>query len=148
VKCRRCGAANVVPIPKVCPPKAMSTDIRPVSLTPTLSKIMESFIGQWVLQHISSKLDARQFGCLKGKSATHELVDLLHHWDRALDKNQAIRAVFIDYAKAFDYVNHFIVIRKLCELCELRVPDILVRWICSFLQNCFQRVELSNIFSD
>jgi len=69
--------ANVVPAPKMCPPIAISTDIRPISLTPTLSKKMESFIGQWVLQHISSKPDARQFGCLKGKSTTHELVDLL-----------------------------------------------------------------------
>jgi len=38
--------ANLVPIPKVCPPKAISTDIRPISLTPTSSKVMESFIGQ------------------------------------------------------------------------------------------------------
>ena len=44
--------ANVVPIPKVSPPKAISTDIRPISLTPTLSKIIESFIGKWVLDHI------------------------------------------------------------------------------------------------
>jgi len=94
---------------------------------------------------LSSKLDARQFGCLKVKSTTHELVDLLHHWHRALDKNQTIRAVFIDYAKAFEHVDHSIVIRKLCKL---GVPDILVRWICSFLQNRFQRVKLYRIFSD
>jgi len=49
--------ANVGPIPKVCPPKTISTDIRPISLTPTLSTIIESFIGQWVLQPISSKQD-------------------------------------------------------------------------------------------
>jgi hypothetical protein len=51
--------ANVVPIPKVNPPKSISTDIRPISLTSTLSKIIESFIGQWVLNHITSKLDVR-----------------------------------------------------------------------------------------
>jgi len=38
----------------------------------------------------------------------HKPVDLLHHWHRALDQNQAIRAVFIDYAKAFDHVDHSI----------------------------------------
>jgi len=36
--------AYVVPVPKVCQAKAISTDIRPISLTPTLSKIIESFI--------------------------------------------------------------------------------------------------------
>ena len=137
--------ANVVPIPKVNTPKEISKDIRPISLTPTLSKVIESFVGQWVLQHIESKLDVRQYGCLKGKSTTHELVDLLHHWHQALDKNQSIRAVFIDYAKAFDHVDHSIVIRKLIKL---GVPNILVRWICSFLQDRHQRIKLSNTFSD
>jgi hypothetical protein len=72
-------------------------------------------------------------------------VDLLHHWHQALDKNQSIRAVFIDYAKAFDHVDHSIVIRKLIKL---GVPNILVRWICSFLQDRHQRIKLSNTFSD
>ena len=82
---------------------------------------------------------------MKDKSTTHELVDLLHHWHQALDRNQTIRAVFIDYAKAFDHVDHSIVIRKLIKL---GVPNILVKWICSFLQDRYQRVKLSNIFSN
>ena len=65
----------------------------------TLSKIFESDVGQCVLEAVSSKIDNRQFGGLKGKSITHELVDLLHHWYEALDKSQHIR-VFVDYSKA------------------------------------------------
>ena len=110
-----------------------------------MSKIIESFIGKWVLDRISNKVYVRQYGCLKGKSTTHELVDLLHHWHQALDRNQTIRAVFMDCAKAFDHVNHSIVIRKLSKL---GVPNILVKWICSFLQDRYQRVKLSSIFSD
>ena len=73
-----------------------------------------------------------------GRSTTHELVDILHHWHQAIDNNSCIRAVFIDYAKAFDHVDHSIVIRKLTAL---GVAPILVRWVCSFLIDRQQRVK-------
>jgi hypothetical protein len=57
-------------------------------------------------------IDAKQFGALKGKSTIHEQVDLLRHWNEALDKNTIVRALFIDYAKAFNHVNHITVIKK------------------------------------
>ena len=137
--------ANVVPIPKTHPPKDITTDLRPISLTPTLSKVLESFVGPWIMQQIADKLDDRQYGCIKGRSTTHELVELLHHWQQALDREESIRVLFIDYAKAFDHVDHSVVIKKLINL---GVPDILIRWICSFLQNRQQRVKLSDVFSD
>jgi len=137
--------ANVVPIPKVTPPKDISKDLRPISLTSTISKILEGFVGRWIMERILGKLDARQYGCLKGKSTTHELVDILHHWHQALDNGQCVRALFIDYAKAFDHVDHSLVIRKLRAL---DVPDILLRWMCSFLSNRQQRVKLFNVLSD
>ena len=40
---------NVVPIPKINPPVDFRTDLRPVSLTPNLSKLLECFIGHWLL---------------------------------------------------------------------------------------------------
>ena len=49
--------ANVVPIPKVHPPTDITKALRPISLTPTLSKVLESFIGNWTLQKIREKLD-------------------------------------------------------------------------------------------
>ena len=56
-----------------------------------------------------------------------------------------MRAVFIDYAKAFDNVDHSIVIQKLLDL---RVPKVLVRWLCSFLFERQQRVKFSEYISD
>ena len=65
--------ANVIPIPKVHPPVAIETDIRPISLTSTVSKILESFVGQWILNYVVSNLDRRQYGGIKGRSTTHAL---------------------------------------------------------------------------
>ena len=52
--------ANVVPVPKTNPPTKTDKDLRPISLTPTVSKLLESFIGQWLLDELDSKLDPRQ----------------------------------------------------------------------------------------
>jgi len=78
--------ANVVPVPKTNPPAAIDKNLRPISLIPTLSKVLESFIGQWILDDLQGKIDNRQYGALKGKSTTHELVDILHHWHMAFVK--------------------------------------------------------------
>jgi len=137
--------ANVVPIPKVNPPASIESDLRPISLTPTVSKILESIVGKHILSEMGNKIDTRQFGGLRGRSTTHALVDILHHWHEALNNNQSVRTLFIDYAKAFDHVDHNIVIRKLINL---GVSDILVRWVCSFLSCRMQRVKLADVFSE
>ena len=137
--------ANVVPVPKTNPPATIDKDLRPISLTPCLCKVLESFIGQWILDDLQGKIDQRQYGALKGKSTTHELVDILHHWHNALENNSTVRIVFIDYAKAFDHVDHSTIIRKLVDL---GVSGVLVRWVYSFLSDRQQRVKISDYVSD
>jgi hypothetical protein len=137
--------ANVIPVPKTHPPMSLHSDFRPISLTSTLSKILESFIGQWILNRVRDHLDARQYGALRGKSTTHYLVDILHHWHAALDSSNSVRALFVDFTKAFDHVDHSLVIKKLIQL---GIPDLLIRWVCSFLYNRQQRVKIGNILSN
>jgi len=60
---------------------------------------------------------------------THALVDMLHHWHAAIDKGQSARTVFVDFAKAFDHVDHNILVTKLVAL---GLPDVIVRWMCVF----------------
>jgi len=137
--------ANVTPVPKVATPVDITKDLRPISLTPTVSKVLESFDGQWILDELDGKLDGRQYGALKGISTTHELVDILHHWHHAIENNCAVRAVFLDYAKAFDHVDHSIVIQKLLDL---GVSKVLFRCLCSFLVERKQRVKFSEYITD
>ena len=90
--------ANVLPIPKVNPPKSIESDLRPISLTATVSKVLEAIVGSWILDIVGSQLDDHQFGALKGRSTTHALVDILHHWHKALDEGQSVHVLFVDYA--------------------------------------------------
>src|SRR5664279_4585470 len=91
--------ANVIPIPKVKPPTSIESDLRPISLTPTVSKIFESIVGYRVLETTADKFDPKQFGAIKGRSTVHALVDILNIWHSALDRGNSVRALFIDYAK-------------------------------------------------
>ena len=137
--------ADVVAIPKNKPPKSIERDLRPISLTPTISKIFESLVGKWMLDAIGAKFDKKQFGAIKGRSTSHALIDIMHKWHKALDEHHSIRVVFIDYAKAFDHVDHLTVIKKLADL---GIPLILLRWIHSFLMDREQRVKIGKTFSD
>ena len=94
---------------------------------------------------VSSKLDPRQFGALKGRSTTHALLDLTHRWHMALDRGESIRAVFVDFAKAFDHVDHGLVVARLIKF---GVPGYVIRWIYSFLENRQQRVHIGKILSE
>jgi hypothetical protein len=137
-------AAHIVPIPKQHPPKSIHDDIRPISLTPTISKVLESFVGRWMLDSISKKFDIRQFGALKGRSTTHALIEITHTWHQALDEHNSLRTLFIDYSKAFDHVDHAIVLHKLTDL---GVQPFLLKWMHSFLHDRKQCVKIGQVFS-
>ncbi len=136
--------ANVTPLPKVHPPKTIQSDIRPISLTSTLSKYLESFISNWILQHLNDNLDPHQYGALKGLSTTHALVDLLHHVHEIIHKNNTVRICFIDYSKAFDLIDHTILIRKFTDL---GVHKVITTWLSNYLSNREQRVKIGKDMS-
>ena len=53
-----------IPIPKSQPPTCKDVT-RPISLTSCLSKVLEDFVVTWMISDIASKIDPKQFGCLK-----------------------------------------------------------------------------------
>jgi hypothetical protein len=63
-------------------------------------------------------------------------------WHQALDSHNSIRAVFIDYSKAFDHVDHSTVLRKMTAL---GIHPLLLKWMHSFLSYRQQRVKVGNI---
>ncbi len=51
--------------------KDIKCDLRPISLTPVLSKVMESIVGEWLWEIICPQIGIDQFGGLKCSSTTH-----------------------------------------------------------------------------
>ena len=106
-------SAEVIPAPKLPRPRSVQTDPRPTSLLPSLAKVLEPIIGQWLLPVLEPAFDPNQFGCRRQRSTTHALVAMTHAWQSALDRGGAARALFVDFRKAFDSVNHNLLLRKL-----------------------------------
>ena len=104
---------NITPIQKLKQPQNEG-DMRPISLTPILSKDLEDFVVTWMIEDVGEYIDARQFGSLKGSSTPYCLLDLIHNWLPELENPGCyLRACFLDFSKAFDRINHTIVITKL-----------------------------------
>jgi hypothetical protein len=136
-------AASVVLIPKRQPPTSIYDDLRPISLTSTLSKILERLIGRRMLPSIIPKFDHRQYGALKGRSTNHALIDVIHV-PPGVDQHQSARCPFIDFSKAFYHVDHETVLNKLSEW---GTDVIFLRWMRSYLYNRRQRVKIGNAVS-
>ena len=75
----------VVPVPKVSPPTNIEEDLRPISLTSQIAKVMEDCTLDKLFPQIVDKLDSKQFALPK-KSTTHALIYLIHSILNALEK--------------------------------------------------------------
>ena len=128
---RRWKKAYAVPVPKTATPCTLD-DVRPVSLTPNPSKSLERVVAEEVWKTIYPQLDRRQFGNIKGSSCLHYLVDFIDFVSSNVDKSNEVAAVTIDLSKAFDLIDHNILIRKLLKL---GIHESLVKWIASFISN-------------
>jgi hypothetical protein len=140
--------ADVAPLPKVTPPQRLDKDLRPISLTPVVSKVMESFVHSWTWSIIKEKIDKGQFGAIKGSCTTFALIKMVNDWLSATDDSRRknhVQIILLDYAKAFDHVNPNILLGKLADL---DIPDPLLRWIENFLMDRFQRVKIGQTFSE
>ena len=86
--CDTCLVENrtCYPTSKKQPPRSVEKDIRPISLTPIVSKIFESIVMKWVDHTLENKIDDKQFGGGVGTSTTDALVEMIHHWCEATDR--------------------------------------------------------------
>ena len=139
---------DVPPVPKGASIEDFNKDLRPISLTSTLSKVAEGFVVDRELKPLMLEcMDPNQFGFIPDSCTTFALISMLHHWFEATDGTGAhVRAALLDYKKAFDLVDHNLLIAKLYSL---GVKPTIVNWVADFLRDRYQRVILNfDCFSD
>ena len=124
-----------MPINKVPVPQS-EDELRNLGLTAFFSKRFEWFLIQWIWPYISPHIDHDQLGGLPGCSVEHYLVLLLDFVHRNLDatstKPTAVLAAFVDFSKAFNRIDHNIIVTILAEL---NIPTCALRLIVSYLSN-------------
>ena len=137
-------ATHVTPVPKE--PVLCSLDqLRPISKTAVPGKILEKIVAKDIWDHIRPKIDPRQFGNTKGSSTVHYLIELIDQVVSNVDKGRATTAVTIDLKKAFDLIDHTILIRKMLAL---DIPGHLILWTMSFLTDRQQSTQAFGKLSD
>ena len=119
------------PIPKHHPPNN-EDDLRNISCTQFFSKVYEAFLSDWLLPIVKPFLDPANCGGLRGTSISHYLIRLLHFIHSAVDKNEphAVVMALIDLSKAFNRVDHTLVIE---DLHDMKVPGWLLKILISYL---------------
>jgi hypothetical protein len=138
-------SAIVRPLFKKGDPYAVS-NYRPISLTCTLCKIMETIIKNNLIDfaltnHIISN---NQHDFLPNQSTCTQMLDCNYDWRTALDNNNCVDVIFIDFKKAFDVVPHHKLINKLASL---GICSLTLKWLRAFLTNRSQVVDINGTHS-
>ena len=137
--------AKVIPIPKS--KNANSLDnFRPISILPILSKPLEVHINSKLTSFLESNnlLVDNQSGFRKHHSCSTALINLCDNWLNAINEKKMIGAVFLDLRKAFDLVDHNILISKLYLYLNNQMSTTLFS---SYLSNRVQTVYMNSSFS-
>ena len=117
---------------------------RPVSILPCISKLFERNMFDQICIYMNNHLSDYLCGFRKGYSTQQCLVVMLEKWRKALDKRKNAGALLTDLSKAFDCLNHELLIAKL----EAYGFDYLsLAYIFSYLSGRKQRTKVNNSFS-
>ena len=139
-------SADVIPLEKTSHPTCIRSDLRPIGLTSVISKAAgEYFMVKYLWSFIKEKIDSNQFGVIKGGSTTNAMISLIHKLLEASDNGLISRILLVDFSKAFDRIDHTVLIRKLLDM---EVPVWLCKWIAGFLTDRKQRVKYKGKYSE
>ena len=138
--------SSVVPIFKKGDP-TQPGNYRPISITNTISKIFEKIIHRQMLHYFDTNnlFNDFQFGFTKSRSTAEALICLTEKIYQNLNSKLSSALLLLDFSKAFDSVNHEILLRKM-EL--MGVKDLELKWFKSYLTNRLQFVKLGNLISN
>ena len=120
--------------------KSDPSNYRPLSILPTVSKIFEKHVNKHLMAYLNKYklLHENQSGFRKNHSCQTALVKLVDDWTKFIDKGEMIGALYIDFRKAFDLVDHNILFRKLSLY---RCSPSAINWFKSYLSSRQQTIE-------
>ncbi len=138
--------AKIIPVFKA-DSKLQPGNYRPISLLPIIGKVFERLVYNRVYSFISKMniLTDKQYGFQKGKATEHALLELQSKIIYAIEHKLNSCCIFLDFAKAFDTVNHNILLDKLYHY---GIRGTIHDWFKSYLSNRQQCVQVNGHLSE
>ena len=136
--------ANVVPVHKKGP-KASVDNYRPISLTCLIMKVFERLVSDELMNKCKDRLHEGQHGFLPQRSCTTQMIIFNDSISLSLNDNVRSDVVYFDFAKAFDSVNHDIILTKLKD--QFGINGALLKFIMNYLSDRKQCVLIGGVKS-
>jgi len=135
--------ATIIPLPKDRIPKY--DNVRPISILSPLNKCLEKLFKSRILPHYIKSIDKCQFGFIPSGSTSAAIIALLNKVLSLLDlpNIKAVSIISFDFKKAFDKVNHQLLLNKLSRF----LPHNFIHVLSSYLEGRTQRVQINSSFS-
>ena len=135
---------EIIPVYKKKDP-LKKDNYRPVTLLSHLSKVFERLIHKQMYSFMENKLSKYMTGFRSNHGTQHSLIAMLERWKHALDKGEYVSSLFMDLSKAFDTINHDLLLAKLEAYGFSKIS---IEFMHSYLKNRKQRVLINNSFSE
>ena len=137
--------AEIVPLYK-CKSRLEPGNYRPISLLPTISKILEKVMYKRTYKFLTenNQIYHSQYGFRARHSCENAIGNLVSHVLKNQHQNKYTAALFLDLSKAFDTLNHELLIEKL-DIYGIR--GVALNWFCSYLQERKLRLKNKDIDS-
>ena len=138
--------ARVIPVFK----KGSQTTLnnyRPISLLSIFNKLLEKLMYKRIVDFLDKRqlIYCKQFGFCSHYSTEHAVLSIIDQVQLAIEDHVYSCGIFLDFSKAFDTVNHQILLTKLDYF---GIRGVVKDWFTSYLRNRTQFVSLGAVTSD
>ena len=117
---------------------------RPVSVLSSMSKVFERIMYSQINEFMENKFSNYLTGFRKGHNTQHTFMVMIEKWKKSLDKNLKIGVIFMDLSKAFDTLNHSLLLEKLKAY---QFSENALTLMKNYLTKRHQRTKINNNFS-
>lgn len=119
--------------------KSDPSNYRPISILPTISKIFEKHVNKHLMGYLNKYklIHECQSGFRQKHSCQTALVKLIDQWMACIDNGDIVGTLFIDFRKAFDMVDHSLLIKKLSLY---KLSNTALDWFTSYLNTRLQTI--------